>query len=85
MIQCQSCGMPLTHDPLGGGNEADGTRSTTYCSYCYQDGQFVGDFTDAKQMQDFCFEKLREQGTLRPIAWLMTRQIPKLSRWHDAR
>lgn len=84
MIQCQSCGMPLTHDPNGGGTNADGSRSQCYCSYCYTDGAFVDDFTSAKEMRDFCFRKLREDGTLRPVAWLLTRQIPKLDRWTRA-
>ncbi len=26
---CQSCGMPLSKDPQGGGTEADGSLSTT--------------------------------------------------------
>ena len=38
--RCQSCGMPLNKDPEGGGSEADGSRSSTYCSLCYADGAF---------------------------------------------
>lgn len=37
---CQSCAMPLSQDPKGGGTEADGTISTDYCSYCYEAGKF---------------------------------------------
>ena len=33
--------MPLAKDPDGGGTEADGSRSRTYCSLCYRDGAFV--------------------------------------------
>lgn len=51
---CQSCAMPLKHDPQGGGTEADGTKSPMYCSYCYQAGKFTGDFRTAKEMQEFC-------------------------------
>jgi hypothetical protein len=32
---CQSCGMPLSKDELGGGTEKDGRISTKYCSHCY--------------------------------------------------
>ncbi|HEV2843185.1 MAG TPA: zinc ribbon domain-containing protein [Chthoniobacterales bacterium] len=35
---CQSCGMPLKKSPGGGGTNADGTISTIYCSYCYENG-----------------------------------------------
>ena len=83
MKQCQSCGMPLTQDPQGGGTERDGSRSDQYCSYCYQDGAFLGNFETAKEMQAFCIEKMREQGMWRPLAWLMTRQIPRLARWKN--
>ena len=38
---CQSCGMPLSKDPNGGGTNADGTKNTSYCSYCYQNGSFT--------------------------------------------
>lgn len=37
---CQSCAMPLSQDPLGGGTEANGDKSTDYCSYCYRNGVF---------------------------------------------
>lgn len=78
---CQSCGMPLTKDPKHGGTNSDGSRSAEYCSYCYENGVFTGPAITAKQMQTFCFEKLQEQGMLKPLAWLLTRQIPKLKRW----
>jgi hypothetical protein len=38
---CQSCGMPLSRDQLGGGTNADRSRSTEYCSHCYQSGRFT--------------------------------------------
>ncbi|MGE6610902.1 zinc ribbon domain-containing protein [Peribacillus sp. NPDC076916] len=31
---CQSCGMPLSKDELGG-------KSTKYCSHCYMNGEFT--------------------------------------------
>jgi hypothetical protein len=64
-----------------GGTEADGTKSTMYCSYCYKDGRFTDGFTTAKAMQDFCKAKLVAMKFPRMIAWLFTRNIPKLERW----
>jgi hypothetical protein len=32
-------------------------------------------------MQEFCIEKMQEQGMPRIFAWLFTRNIPKLERW----
>lgn len=37
---CGSCGMPLLRDE-DAGTEADRTRSTAYCTYCYQNGRFT--------------------------------------------
>ena len=40
-VRCQSYGMPL-EDSFGNfGSEADGTLSTEYCSFCYQNGKFT--------------------------------------------
>ncbi len=79
--RCQSCGMPLSKDPEGGGREADGSRSALYCSLCYRDGAFIHpDFT-ASQMQAYCIRQLQDRGMPGFVAWLFTRGIPKLGRW----
>ena len=79
---CQSCGMPLSKDPKHGGSEKDGSQSTLYCSYCYQNGAFTSPEIDtAKKMQDFCYAKMKEQGMSKLTAWLFTRGIPRLQRW----
>lgn len=80
---CQSCGMPLNKDKNGGGSNADGTRSDTYCSLCYVDGTFTQPNVNATEMQAFCVEKLKEQGFPGVMAWLFTRSIPKLDRWQS--
>ena len=41
---CQSCGMAMTRDEERG-TEGDGSRSETYCVYCYQQGQFLQNVT----------------------------------------
>jgi len=79
---CQSCGMPLKQDPQHGGTEKDGTKSPKFCSYCYQNGEFTSPEIDtAEKMQKFCIEKMKEQGMPKFIAWIFTRNIPKLERW----
>lgn len=81
---CQSCSMPMNKDKNGGGTEADGSKSTKYCSLCYADGSFIQpDFT-VEQMQDFCIEQLHKQGMPKVMAWLFTRSIPKLERWQTS-
>ncbi len=45
-------------------------------------GEFLSpEITTAKEMQEFCIEKMKEQGMSRFTAWLFTRGIPKLKRW----
>jgi len=79
---CQSCGMPLNKDPQHGGTEKDGTISKKFCSYCYQNGEFLSPEIDtAEKMQKFCVIKMKEMGMPSIVAWLFTRGIPKLERW----
>jgi hypothetical protein len=81
---CQSCGMPLNKDPQNGGTNKDGTKNLEYCSLCYKDGQFLDNCKTAKEMQDYCIEKMNEQGMPKFIAWIFTRGIPRLKRWRDS-
>ena len=73
--------MPLEKDPRGGGSEADGSLSRTYCSICYQDGDFVHQGVTAEAFQAQCVEALADKGMPRIMAWLFTRGIPRLDRW----
>ena len=80
---CQSCGMPMKKDPGHGGTNADGSKNQKYCSYCYVDGAFMQPDMTAKEMQSFCIEKMKEQGTPKFLGWLLTRGIPRLERWKN--
>ncbi len=79
--QCQSCGMPFGKDPQGGGTEKDGSRSLMYCSFCYQNGEFVQPEMTVEKMQELVRQKLAELKVNRLFAWLAVRQIPRLKRW----
>lgn len=80
---CQSCGMPLKKDPKGGGTNADGTKSTTYCGYCYENGKFKNPDWTVGQMQSFVKEKMKEMGFPSFLAGLFSKGIPKLKRWSN--
>lgn len=81
---CQSCGMPMKKDPGNGGTNADGTKNAEYCSYCYQNGAFTSpEIGTAADMQKFCIGKLKEMGMPGFVAWLLTRNIPRLKRWRN--
>jgi hypothetical protein len=78
---CQSCGMPMSRDEKGGGRNADGSKSTMYCSQCYAGGQFTLPDLTVEQMQDRVRAKLKEFGIPGPLGWFLTRKVPKLARW----
>jgi len=80
---CQSCGMPLKKDPKGGGTNADGTKSTMYCSYCYEGGKFKQPDWTAQQMQEFSKNKMKEMGFPGFLAGFFSKGIPKLERWKN--
>ncbi len=77
---CQSCGMPLSKDPKGGGTNIDGSNNRDYCSYCYQSGKFtfVGKVED---FQEHCRQKMIEGGHSKIMSWLLTRGMKRLKRW----
>ncbi len=78
---CQSCGMPLSKDAHGGGTEADGRKSTEYCSHCYTAGQFTDPAITLDQMVAKVQGKLKEMGFPGFLARTLTKNIPTLRRW----
>jgi hypothetical protein len=80
---CQSCGMPLDKDPQHGGTNSDGSLSSIYCSYCYQDGEFTWSGT-VKDFQEFCRRQMVQTGHNPILAWLLTRGMKRLGRWRNS-
>ena len=82
---CQSCGMPLKRDPQNGGSNSDGSKSTTYCSYCYDRGQFKQPIMTVSEMQQFVKEKMKGFGFPGFLAGFFTKNIPQLERWKNSK
>ena len=78
---CQSCGMPLKKDQKGGGTNADGSKSTMYCSYCFEGGAFMRPDMTMNEMKALVKGKLMEMGFPSLVAWFFTTNIPRLERW----
>jgi len=78
---CQSCGMPLSKDPMGGGTEADGTRSTEFCSWCYREGAFVEPNLTLQEMVLKVEGKLREMHLPGFLVRRFSKTVPSLRRW----
>jgi len=83
-IHCQSCGMPLTEEPSYGKN-ADGTKNTDYCCYCYPSGAFNNPSETMEEMIESCVHFLVEDGEFAKDAEsarkLLTEFLPTLKRW----
>ena len=80
---CQSCGMPLSKDPQGGGSEADGMLSAEYCSHCYQAGHFTEPDVTPEQMMAKVEGKLREMHFPGFLARRFSKSVPTLRRWQS--
>jgi predicted amidophosphoribosyltransferase len=81
--QCQSCGMPLHSKKAGDcrGTEADGSKSDTWCSLCYENGAFVGGDCSLEEMINIVDRALAEDGRSKLMRWMARKQIPRLERW----
>ncbi|WP_436415958.1 zinc ribbon domain-containing protein [Petrimonas sp.] len=80
---CQSCGMPMSKEPNGGGTNADGSINALYCSYCYQKGDFTFKTNDVKEFQEHCRKVMTESGQNKFMSWLFTRGMKRLGRWKN--
>jgi hypothetical protein len=78
---CQSCGMPLSKDPRGGGTNADGSKSSEYCSRCYSEGAFTQPEMTAEEMTILVEGKLRSMHFPGFLAKRFAKEVPTLRRW----
>ena len=80
---CQSCGMPLSGDEKGGGTEADGSKSTDYCSHCYQQGKFTAPGMTVDQMMERVKGMMLDMHVPEALAAELAKGIPGLKRWRQ--
>ena len=80
---CQSCGMPLSKDPLGGGTNADGSRTAEYCSHCYMKGAFTQPDITVGEMKTLVEGKLRSMHFPGFLARRFAKDVPALRRWRS--
>lgn len=83
---CQSCGMPMGNEELYGTN-ADGSKNSEYCIYCYKKGIFLQNLT-MDEMIEHCAQFVNEvnKGLPNPITkeeyiGQMKVYFPHLKRW----
>ena len=79
---CQSCAMPMNSD-ADYGTEKDGSISSDYCTYCYQNGAFVDENVAMAEMSEFCAQKMAEMNIVsyQQGKEMMDQVLPHLKRW----
>lgn len=77
---CQSCGMEMHQSDYG--TNADGSSSTEYCRYCYQNGGFSKNET-MEEMIESCipFYVGEEFNSAAEVREYLTKLYPTLKRW----
>lgn len=75
--------MPLRTTKSGDcrGTERDGTKSDTWCSLCWMDGEFVNPDCTVEEMVSIVDDAFRRKKMWFPLRWMATRQVPRLERW----
>ena len=77
---CQSCGMPMNR-PESMGTEKDQSKSTIYCSHCYQNGEFTRPEMTQQAMKDYLRKSLKKNNVNEATINLSVQRVSYLSRW----
>lgn len=77
--RCQSCGMPLCKDKNR--SQVVGESVIRFCSFCYQDGQFIEPNLSLDEMLTRVKLVLQRQNHSRIIIFFMLRIVKTLERW----
>ncbi|HOW04057.1 zinc ribbon domain-containing protein [Methanospirillum hungatei] len=79
---CQSCAMPLVKDE-DCGTEKDGSRSSIYCTYCYQNGEFTDPDATVEGIAELLCRMISQMYgiPMDKARMFMTGQIQTLKRW----
>jgi len=81
--RCQSCGMPIDESFGNLGTNDDGSNSETYCTYCFQNGEFTNPDQSLAEMIQSSIDNMTTDLNmpLEQATELANSFIPKLGRW----
>ena len=82
-MYCQSCGMPMDAAGEMYGTNADGSKNSDYCKYCYEKGAFTSEST-MDEMIEVCVPHMAtpDSGMTADEARKMMKEFfPNLKRW----
>ena len=77
---CQSCAMPIVDESLYGTN-ADGSKNSDYCIYCYKDGEFLQNVTMEKYIEMMIPFSAQAGMTPEQMRKFCEKVYPTLKRW----
>lgn len=77
---CQSCTMPI--DNLADrGTEKDGSKSSEYCKYCYQNGALINPNMTFEEMKSLVITQMKKMNLPPGIIEQSVKSLPYLKRW----
>ncbi|WP_019913691.1 zinc ribbon domain-containing protein [Paenibacillus sp. HW567] len=78
---CQSCGMPMPEEEMQG-SDREGNKTTEYCVYCYEGGEFKQPNITLEGMTDLCAGFMVQEGMDEAVARkMLADSLPRLKRW----
>ncbi len=75
--------MPID-DPEDRGTEKDGSKSKTYCKYCYKDGVFTDPGMTLERMKEITKTEMKKRNLPDNLLEQSLRMLPGLKRWNLA-
>lgn len=78
---CQSCSMPMSDENVFGTN-ADGSKNSDYCIYCYKNGKFIDDVSMEKYIEmNVPFYEQAGMSSVDEMRRYCEKVFPTLKRW----
>ena len=81
-IFCQSCTMPIDNI-ADRGSEKDGSKSSEYCKYCYQNGALINPNMTFEEMKSLVITQMKKMNLPPATIEKSVKSLPDLKRWRN--
>ena len=81
-IFCQSCTMPIDNI-ADRGSEKDGSKSSEYCKYCYQNGALINPTMTFEEMKSLVIAQMKKMNLPPATIEKSVKSLPDLKRWRN--
>ena len=79
---CQSCTMPIDNI-ADRGSEKDGSKSSEYCKYCYQNGALINPNMTFEEMKSLVITQMKKMNLPPATIEKSVKSLPDLKRWRN--